>query len=245
MPTDPYEALASRYDRMARVDPQRDAFFRDLFARRSVRSVLDCACGTGRDLIAFHRMGLEVEGSDLSSAMLAQARANLARAGIALPLRRVDLRELAATTGARFDAVVCLGNAINELLDDADAIRALREMRALLRPGGIVILDQGQTDASMRYPPRYAPIVNDLDFTRVFVMDYDGTVMTVHVLDFTHTSEEARFDESTVRLRVRLKADWERLSHEAGFRAPEMYGDWGGTPYEIEAAERLIVVATP
>jgi len=245
MPADPYETLAARYDRMTQENPRRLAFFRKLFTHRSVRSVLDCACGTGHDLIAFHRMGLEVEGSDLSDAMLTQARTNLARARITLSLRQIDVRKLASGTSRRFDAVVCLSNAINELLDDADVVCALEQMRAVLHAGGIVVLDQGQTDASMRNPPHYAPIVNEPDFTRVFVMDYDDTLMTVHILDFTHTMAETRFEESTVRLRIRLESDWSRLLHEAGFSAVDLYGNWSGAPYDPETAQRLVIVATP
>lgn len=244
MSEDVYARLAARYDRMIRENPERDAFFRDLFARRSVRSLLDCACGTGRDLIAFHRMGLTVQGSDLSEAMLAQARSNLAKAGIEIPLQRIDFRELAAQFERRFDAVVCLSNSINELLDDAEVLRALGAMRAVLRPGGLVVVDQGQTDASVRQRPLYEPVVKDRDLTRVFVMEYDNDLITVHVLDFLHTGEEMGFDETTVRLRIRLRDDWQRLFSEAGFSTVDLYGSWKGAKYDNETAERLIAVAT-
>jgi ubiquinone/menaquinone biosynthesis C-methylase UbiE len=59
----------------------------------------------------FHAMGLEVHGSDLSDAMLAQARRNLGEADI--PLKKVDFRELPRVYDMTFDAVVCMSNAIN------------------------------------------------------------------------------------------------------------------------------------
>lgn len=244
MPEDLYAKLAARYDRMVRENPNRDAFFRALFARRSVRRVLDCACGTGRDLIAFHRMGLDVEGSDLSEAMLAQARANLAEAGIDVPLRQSDFRQLTAVYGARFDAVVCLSNSINELLDDREVVRALTSMRDVLRPGGVVVVDQGQTDASMWRRPPYDLVVNDPDLTRVLVMGYEDDLMTVRVLDVLHGGGRADFEETLVRLRIRLQADWRRLFAVAGLSAVEVYGDWSGASYDVEVARRLIAVAT-
>jgi ubiquinone/menaquinone biosynthesis C-methylase UbiE len=54
MSEDAYARLAPRYDRMIPDNPERDSFFRGLFGCRSVRAILDCACGTGRDVIAFH-----------------------------------------------------------------------------------------------------------------------------------------------------------------------------------------------
>jgi SAM-dependent methyltransferase len=161
-----------------------------------VTRVLDCACGTGRDLLMFHAMGLEVVGSDLSDAMLAQARENLG--GVDIPLRKADYRQLPEHYDGEFDAVVCLSNSINEPLEDAETLHALQSMKAVLRNGGILVFDQGQTDASMRDPPRFAPVVNNRDFTRFFVIDYAGEIQTVHIFDFLHTEEETGFHQAPV-----------------------------------------------
>ena len=75
--SDPYEDFADRYDWMNLQDPVRKEFFRQLFEKHSVSDVLDCACGTGTDLIMFHSLGREVVGSDLSNAMLRQAQKRL------------------------------------------------------------------------------------------------------------------------------------------------------------------------
>ena len=241
MPEDPYAGFADRYDWMWKDDPTRRAFFARLFAGRGVARLLDCACGTGRDLLLFRELGLEVSGSDLSEAMLARARENLAGADV--PLVRADFRELPAHFPEPFDAVVCLGNAVNELLEDAETLRALASMRSVLRPGGILVLDQGQTDASMRERPRFAPVVNERDFTRLFTMDHAGDVMTVDIFDFLHTEAEAAFHHATVRIRVRLLDGWRRILREAGFAAVEFFGDWDGAPYDEAASRRLIAVA--
>jgi ubiquinone/menaquinone biosynthesis C-methylase UbiE len=67
---DAYESFASRYDlffgKLEELDPLITAFYRKLFIDNEVHSVLDCACGTGRDLILFHSLGCEVVGSDIS-----------------------------------------------------------------------------------------------------------------------------------------------------------------------------------
>ena len=51
MTKDAYADFAERYDWMKQEDPTRTEFFRRLFSRHRVRTLLDCACGTGRDLI--------------------------------------------------------------------------------------------------------------------------------------------------------------------------------------------------
>jgi len=63
-PDDIYADFAERYDRFSgpigEPAPVRLAFFRRLFAQHQVQLVLDCACGTGRDLILFRALGCQV-----------------------------------------------------------------------------------------------------------------------------------------------------------------------------------------
>ena len=74
MADDIYRNFAARYDRIRPPNPGRDEFFRRLFADNDVNSVLDCSCGTGRDILLFDSFGCDVYGSDLSESMLAQSR---------------------------------------------------------------------------------------------------------------------------------------------------------------------------
>jgi SAM-dependent methyltransferase len=240
---DPYHDWAERYDWMARRDPQRVAFFQRLFARRGVQSVLDCACGTGSDLALVASLGCQVQGSDLSAAMLAQAQKRLAQESLSVPLTQADFRTLPEHFNVAFDAVLCLSNSINELLDDGQVVAALQSMAAVLRPGGILVLDQGQTDASMAGPPRLVPVVNERDFSRLFAIDYHDDLMDVHICDFVHTEEETGFYQNTVHLRVRLQDDWRNLLQAAGLDPVEFYGDWQFSPYDKAHSRRLILVA--
>jgi SAM-dependent methyltransferase len=240
---DTYEGFAERYDWMKQENPVRQEFFRQLFARHNVARVLDCACGTGRDLIMLHWMGFQASGSDLSDAMLTEARKNLAQAQADIPIQKVDYRDLPSHWDTEFDAVVCLTNSINEPLKDNETLHALRSMKSVLRPDGILVFDQGQSDASMRNPPRFAPVLNNRDFTRFFVIEYSGDIQTVHIFDFIHTQEASDFQHVTVRIRIRLRDSWNEILGEAGFAEVEFFGDWDSTPYDREVSRILIAVA--
>jgi glycine/sarcosine N-methyltransferase len=240
---DPYEAFADRYDWMNLQDPARKAFFRQLFEKYSVSDVLDCACGTGTDLIMFHSLGRRVVGSDLSNAMLRQAQKRLKEAGLDFPLKKADFRDLEKHFKRQFDAVVCLTNSINEVLEESEVLRALRSMKAVLRPGGILVFDQGQSDAMMKNPPRFDPIINNRDFSRLFVLDYSADVMQVNIFDFVHTEKNCEFHNATVNIAIRLKNDWERILSDVGFSDVQYFGDINFTPYDKDTSRRLIAVA--
>ncbi len=241
MREDTYEGFAERYEWMRQEDPIRKEFFRRLFVSHGVTEVLDCACGTGGDLLMFHSMDLETSGSDLSDSMLAEARKNIGKADIAL--QKTDYRDLPESFEEEFDAVVCLTNSINEVLEDIETIRALRSMRSVLRTEGILVFDQGQTDASMRNPPRFAPVLNSRDFTRLFAMDYASDIQTVNIFDFIHSEDNLDFKHSSLQIRIRLHDSWSEILCEAGFSEVEFFGDWNAGPYDKESSRRLIAVA--
>ncbi len=240
---DTYEGFAERYDWMKGSNPAREQFFRQLFEKHRVSKVLDCACGTGVDLIMFHKMGVLVFGSDLSDAMLARARKNIEEAHVEIPVQKANYCELPNHYTTEFDAVVCLTSAIDEPLEDAETLRALLSMKTVLRPGGILVFDQGNSDATMRNPPRFDPVINNRDYTRLFVIDYAGDIQTFIIFDFVHTQEITDFRYTTVRIRIRLQDSWKKLLSEAGFDKVEFFGDWESTPYDKESSRRLIVVA--
>jgi len=211
MTDDPYKDLAERYDWMKSKNSDRDKFFQNLFEKHDVQNVLDCSCGTGHELILFNSFGCEVQGSDLSDSMLEQARKNLSEANLQLPLNKIDFRYLDDHFKPQFDVVVCLSNSINELLKDTETLRALQSMKSVLRDGGILIFDQGQTDATMKNPPKYDPIVNDRDFSRLFAIEYSEEQMEVHIFDFLHSDKKSDFKHNSFLIRIRLLNSWEQM----------------------------------
>lgn len=243
MVSDSYQDFAARYDWMISDDPVRKAFFQQLFKSHNVSNVLDCACGTGADLLMFHDLGYKVVGSDLSEAMLDQAQTRLQKAGVDLPIQKADFRQLEQYSSEKFDSVVCLTNAINEVLDESGVRAALKSMRSMLRPGGILIFDQGQSDLMMREKPRFEPVLNNRDYSRVFALEYSGQVMRVNVLDLIHDGLKNEFYASKFDIAIRLKDDWDRLLDGIGFSDIQYYGDYEFNDYDKESSHMLLVVA--
>lgn len=248
MSHDPYADFAGRYDlfdgEFGQHDAEEAGFFRRVFARYQVRSVLDCACGTGRHLPLFHALGLTVTGSDLSPSMLAQARQNLSGLGLDLPLHQVDYRRLAQHFDRPFGAVVCLSSSILHMPDDDQVLQAFQSMRHVLRPGGILILTQGTTDRQWTEKPRFILAADTPGFTRLFVIDYQEQGAHYHILDVLRTGEKPELKTWSMHYpRILLADDQERLLRAAGFESVDLYGSFGFDPYDKEASRRLIAVA--
>jgi ubiquinone/menaquinone biosynthesis C-methylase UbiE len=246
MSSDLYENFAERYDLIpesfAENDPREFEFFSTLFSGNRVRSVLDCACGTGRHLLLFHNLGCEVWGSDASQAMLGQARNNLAHPGIQIPLQLADYRDLPQHFQRSFDAVVCLAS-IGYMPDEAQFLRALYSMNAVLREGGILVLTTIPTDQQWKEKPRFKLAVNIPDVTRLFVMDYFERTVGYHVLDIFHNQEANELKVWSVEPTALLRDEQERLLRATGFQHVDFYGAFDFSPYDEEDSDRLITVA--
>ena len=248
MDTDPYERFAERYDwfyeSFADHDPGKMEFFRELFARYQVKSVLDCACGTGRDLHLLRSLGCEVFGSDRSVAMLAQAERNLATHRANVPLDLVDYRELHLHYARDFDAVVCLSSSICEMPEQSDVVQAFASMRNVLRDGGILVVSSGISDMTWRQKPRFIPEVWKDDFLRLFVVDYIGDGARFNAIDLHRNSVLNRMESWAITYnRVYLRDDLDRALAAARFRKCTFYGDYLFEPYDRATSSMLVAVA--
>ena len=105
-----------------------------------VSSVLDVSCGIGTQAIGLAQSGYEVQGCDLSSDSVRRARVEAANRGLNIPFSVCDMRTLESFHGQSFDLVMTCDNALPHLLNDADILRALKQMLHCLRPGGGLLL---------------------------------------------------------------------------------------------------------
>jgi SAM-dependent methyltransferase len=142
-----YDSLAAHYDAVTGGGVAEAAFVHDLIGQRRLieprrgRAVtlLDVACGTGAvaaSLARGYQGGYQVSGLDISSGMLAVARAKLpART----PLYQADMTSF--RLDARFDAVVCAYQGINHLLSFPAWESFFRCVHEHLNAGGVFVFD--------------------------------------------------------------------------------------------------------
>jgi SAM-dependent methyltransferase len=169
-----YRKFSLVYDEMmAGVDYQRWAdYVYDLASPcRNIEKILDIACGTGNLTFALAKKGCDVTGIDVSSDMIAIARAKLLDSAeeygeykglkeykvrfLVQDMRMIDLE-------IQYDLVVCACDGMNYLLDINDLRNACVSVRNVLHSGGVFIFD-----ISSEYKLR--EIIGDNTFTENFV----------------------------------------------------------------------------
>ena len=100
------------------------------------RTVLDVCCGEGRHVELMAGAGYSVTGIDLSESALEKASARVKGGAILL---KWDMRRL-IDLSAHFDAVLNLWQSFGQFDEQTNA-DILRQVRAILNPGGRFILD--------------------------------------------------------------------------------------------------------
>jgi SAM-dependent methyltransferase len=224
------EAYAARYDEWSAHMTEDVAFYVAL-AREADGPLVELAVGNGRVAIPVARAtGRPVVGIDTSPAMLAQARARAAEAGVELILHQGNMREL--ELGEPAALVYCPFRALLHLPTWADRRRTFERVAASLRPGGrfawnafafdhrvAARLDGVPQEQPVPHTVRYAVGDNRIDLT------LDGG--------------------ATSSLWWATRNEWLGLLDVAGLELEALYGGFGREPFDDRSSEYVFVARSP
>jgi SAM-dependent methyltransferase len=215
------------------------AGMRELLGLAEDARVLDVPCGWGRHTRLLAEAGHDVVGADLSPALLARAKAPAD--GRPPGYVAADVRALPFRSGS-FDAVLNVFTSLGLFLDDAEDVRALREARRLLRPGGRFLLESMHRDEVVAaYAERDRWTLPD--GTKISARRRFDAVTGISHERLRWRRGEERGDR-THALKLRTATEIDALLRAGGFTGMCWFGDWDGTPFRYHH-ERLIVVAEP
>jgi ubiquinone/menaquinone biosynthesis C-methylase UbiE len=158
--------IARWYDRTTRKDMPE---FRALAARIAAMvppagAVLEVAPGPGFLSIELARRGLNVRAFDISETFVDIAKRNAAAEGVQVRFERGNASALPVESGS-VDFVVCRAAFKNF----SEPVKALAEMRRVLRPGGTALLIDLRRDVQMPEIKRYVDGLGVNWLNRVFM----------------------------------------------------------------------------
>ncbi len=220
------EAFADRYGEWSAGMTADTAFYTGL-ARQADGPLVELAVGNGRVAIPVARAtGQRITGIDSSPAMLAQARAGAAEAGVELDLREGDMRDLAVDEPSGL--IYCPFRALLHLPTWADRRRTFERVAASLRPDGLFAwnafafdhqiaarLDGQHQQEPLPHTIRYSVGDNRIDI----------------VLDSGARSS----------LWWATKNEWLGLLDVAGLEVQALYGGFAGEPFTDNSREYVFV----
>ncbi|HKC05663.1 MAG TPA: methyltransferase domain-containing protein [Methylomirabilota bacterium] len=245
-----YAEFAWAYDYLvARPVAEECAGMAAALARRGVgpgASLLDAGCGTGRYAVELARRGFVVTGIDRSPELLAEALRRPVEAGARVRFESGDLLTLPGRAG--FDAIVCRG-VLNDLVEPADRAAAFGAFARALRPGGALLFDVRDWDASVAgksaqpvsercvTTPRGPLVFRSV--TRVDPATRRLLIEECHRLTTASGEITASYDFA---MRCWGRDELDGLLGAEGFEAIEYAGTYEGAPLGV--GDRLVVAAS-
>jgi SAM-dependent methyltransferase len=218
--------------------------------------VLDCACGLGLQAITFKEAGLEVEGADRSPFAVEHAPELARSEGHDIPFFLSTWHELPQRTPRRFDAVFC--DALPWLPGRRDLLRALRSLREVLNPEGVLIFlgaPEGMTGESYRRAVRdwwrsrqrfsldWRHSEGDVTCTGLTMSELGADFIDWHLLFLVEEAGKAHLEHATIRESKRWH--WQRLAdlfREVGFSSLSTlkHQEWssGAMPAALHVARK-------
>jgi ubiquinone/menaquinone biosynthesis C-methylase UbiE len=188
----------------------------------------------------FNQMGYKAKGSDLSPAMLRQARANSKVHGVKAEFKKSDFRDLTHNFDEEFDAIVCVGNSLPHLFSDEDLTKALRGMYRLLSDRGILILQQRNYDRLIRLQMRFFPVSIREDEVFLYVLDYFPKMIVFNVVDLETGTKT--FKVYSAEYNPLSSSNLMRFLRKVGFRGMNLYEDFQFKRYDAGESYDLLVV---
>ena len=220
------EAFADQYDTWSAHMTADVGFYVEL-ASAANGPLVELAIGNGRVAIPVAQAtGRSVVGIDSSPAMLAQARARAAEAGVQLVLRLGDMRDLALDEPAAL--IYCPFRALLHLPTWADRRRTFERVTASLLPGG-----------------RFA--WNAFAFDHRIAARLDGAHQrepVPHTIRYSvgdNRIDIVRDDGARSSLWWATKNEWLGLIDVAGLEVEALYGGFAREPFADDSGEYVFV----
>lgn len=250
-----YDALAADYDRFVNWEGRLThelPFFDRLFEGRRVQCVLDVACGTGHHAIALAQRGYQVLGTDLSGAMVQLARENATAAGVDVVFAQLGFGEL-ATLGLTFDAVLCLGNSLPHLLTESALEAALADFATVLRPGGLLVVQNRNFDLVCSERERFMGLQSHAgkhgkhgeqgEWLFVRFYDFHQETITFNMIRLQRTDSGWTQDVESTELRPIFGRDLNAALEAQNFTDIVLFGGYDSAPFDPSHSGDLIAVA--
>lgn len=199
-------------------------------------SVLDICCGACRHSIHFALMDCRVFSFDLSLNLLKAGKKKAALNGVEINLFNADLRNIGLKK--QFDLVINLFTSFGYFESDEENFMLFRDAYSLLKKNGCLVFDYFNTENLKK---RIVPeSVDHFEDKTVIQKRYIESGRIKKDIKITSENGTSKYTES-----VKLYTPEEIMSamESAGFCVSSVYGDYSGTPLDIEISPRLIIIA--
>lgn len=200
--------------------------------------ILDLGCGRGRHSINLSEKGYTVKGIDLSRQAIRTAQAKVKDRG--LENISFEIRDMRKSLDETFDAIVNLFTTFGYFRSDAENASVFDSVVAMLRPGGIFVLDYLNAEKVREtYRPTESGKFQDIEYEIQRYIEGDMIFKDI-VFSGERVNGQKKYSE-----RVKLyQLDWfQREMRKRNLVIDHVYGDYRGHDFDPENSNRLLIIS--
>lgn len=200
-------------------------------------NLLDVCCGFGRNSKYFALNGIDTTGIDITKFYLDRAKQEAANIK---NLNYIHGDILKFREKNRYDHAVNLYTSFGLLESEDDEITGIKNIYNSLKTGGKYLIDiQGKELICRDFEPNIWFESGGVKVLLEYTLEESFTLLKSRWLYY----KDSTMHERTFNTRIYSALELATMLSGAGFISVEVYGDYEGNPYDINA-KRLIVVGT-
>ncbi len=241
-----YDALASDYDLMTDFQKRFVAerpFFRLIVERYRIKRALDAGCGTGFHSLLLAQLGVEVTGFDVSQEMVKTAAEHARSYRLEATFLQAGFDGIARKIRPQFDAVFSLGNTLAHCTTPRELSGALSASHALLRPGGILFIQDVNYDRILAERQQIQSVKENGGTIFVRYYEYQAELVRFNILRLFRQEGVMRHHLESILLRPYRRDELVHALRAAGFPEVLVYGGITLQPFEALQSRDLVLLA--
>lgn len=194
---------------------------------KTVRTILDVGCGTGRHSIPLSEMGFKVVGIDSSKEMLDVARKKIKKSNKNIRLEMADLRTYESRS--KFDCVLCADASLAIFIEKGALVKALKNINKNLKESGIFFYDVWNYAEYKDWPPinTWTEKKGDDEMTilRKTRVDSSGIYQFDDVISIKKDGKSSFVLKANYKSKVWRYREWLKIFRESGFKTVRCYSN--------------------
>jgi SAM-dependent methyltransferase len=201
---------------------------------------VDLGAGFGMHAIPLARRGFNVLAIDACAVLLDQLRAQID----ALPIQTIqdDLQSYPRHLSGKPDLVLCMGDTLTHLADEASLVRLIATVSAEISTGGRFVITLRDYSTPLTAEKRFIPVRSDENRILTCFLEYGDSHVTVY--DILHERDGSHWNLSVSKYnKLRIAPEWLANSlQENGFAVHQEAGASGMIRF---VARRVLRGASP
>jgi SAM-dependent methyltransferase len=197
-------------------------------------AALELGIGTGRIALPLAERGVQVQGIDLSTAMVAKLRAKPGGDRVGVTIGDFATTRVEGT----FSLAYLVFNTINNLTSQEEQVACFENVAAQLEPHGCFVIEVG-VPALQRLPPGETIRAFNVSPTRLGFDEYD--VVSQGLISHHYSVRDGTFELHSVPFRYVWPAELDLMARLAGLTLRERWSGWQREPFTSESTKHISV----